>query len=144
MSVLHVAFRVAGAQYVLPASAVLHLESFDGATRVPGTPEFIAGLVHTRGQMVPVVDLRARFGLPGVERTLDTRVLIVKVGERTVGLLVDSAREVLDIEEGAFHAPPDLIGEQSMGLVEAVAQADERMVMLIDLPKVIGEGAHAQ
>ncbi len=144
MTVLHVAFKIAGAEYVLPASAVLHLESFDGATPVPGTAKFVVGLVHTRGQVVPVVDLRVRFGLPPAERALDSRVIVVQVGNRTAGLLVDSAREVLDIEADAFHAPPELIDDQAMGLVQAVAQTAERMVMLINLPKLIGETAHAK
>ena len=144
MTVLHVAFKVAGAEYVLPASAVLHLESFEGATKVPGTSEFVAGLVHTRGQVVPVLDLRVRFGLPPGERSLDSRVIIVQVGTRTAGLLVDSAREVLDIEDDAFREPPELIDEQAKGLIKAVAQTAERMVMLINLPKLIGDQAHAK
>lgn len=144
MTVLHVAFKVAGADYVLPAAAVLHLESFEGATKVPGTTDFVAGLVHTRGQVVPVVDLRVRFGLPPAERSLDSRVIVVQAGNRTVGLLVDSAREVLEIEADAFHNPPELIDEQARGLIQAVAQTGERMVMLINVPKVIGDKVHAK
>lgn len=144
MIVLHVAFKVAEADYVLPASAVLHLESFDGATKVPGTSEAVAGLIHTRGQLVPVVDLRVRFGLPAAPRSLDTRVIIAQSGTRTAGLLVDSAREVLELEEESFRAPPELIDGQATGLIKAVAQAGERMVMLINLPKVIGDNAHAK
>lgn len=141
---LHVAFKVAGAEYVLPASTVLHLESFEGATRVPGTADAVAGLLHSRGQLVPVVDLRVRFGLPAGPRSLDSRVIVVQVGARTVGLLVDSAREVLEIEEDAFHAPPELINEQAQGLIQAVAQTAERIVILLNLPKLIGDKAHAK
>ena len=143
MTVLHVAFRVGEAEYVLPASDVLHLESFEGATRVPGTSEFITGLVHSRGQVVPVIDLRVRFGLPPIAKSLDSRILIVQSGIRTAGLLVDSAREVLDLEEDAFREPPELLEEQAMGLIKAVAHAGDRMVMLINLPKLIGVKAHA-
>ncbi len=141
---LHVAFKVAGAEYVLPASAVLHLESFEGATKVPGTADAVAGLLHSRGQLIPVVDLRVRFGLPAGARSLDSRVIVVQVKSRTVGLLVDSAREVLDLDEDAFHDPPELINEQAAGLIQAVAQTAERIVILLDLPKLIGEKAHAK
>ena len=141
---LHVAFKVAGAAYVLPASAVLHLESFEGATKVPGTADAVAGLLHSRGQLIPVVDLRVRFGLPAGARSLDSRVIVVQVKSRTVGLLVDSAREVLDLDEDAFHDPPELINEQAAGLIQAVAQTAERIVILLDLPKLIGEKAHAK
>jgi len=82
MTTLHVTFRVGTADYALPAAQVLHLESFDRATRVPGAPAYVAGLVQVRGRVVPVVDVRARFGLPPVERTLDHRVIIVQIGSR--------------------------------------------------------------
>lgn len=140
MSALYVRFKVAGAAYVLAAADVLQMESFTGATHVPGTPSYVAGLVQIRGRVVPVVDLRARFGLPAVEPSLDTRVVVIQQGERVVGLLVDSAREVVSIAPGAFHPPPDVVTEQAAGFVKAVAQAGGRLVMLIDCDRVIGEG----
>lgn len=139
MSVLHVLFKVGDADYVLPASDVVQMESFSGATRVPGTAPFVAGLVQVRGRVVPVVDLRARFGLPAQAPTLDTRVVIVQDDERTVGLLVDSAREVLQLAPDALQPPPAVLANDGHGFVKAVAQAGERLVMLIDFAKVIGE-----
>lgn len=132
-------FKVAGAEYVLPASDVLQMESFTGATRVPGTPVHVAGLVQIRGRVVPVVDLRVRFGLSTVEPVLDSRVVVVKRGERIVGLLVDSAREVISIPPEAFRPPPEIVAEQASGFVRAVAQVGARLVMLIDCDRVIGE-----
>jgi len=140
MSALHVLFKVAGAEYVLAAADVLQMESFTSATRVPGTPWYVAGLVQIRGRVVPVVDLRARFELPAVEPSLDTRVVVVQQGERVVGLLVDSAREVLSIAPDLFRPPPDVVATQAAGFVKAVAQAGGRLVMLIDCDRVIGEG----
>jgi purine-binding chemotaxis protein CheW len=139
MSVLYVLFKVAGTEYVLPASEVLQMESFTAATPVPGTPAYVAGLVQIRGRVVPVVDLRARFGLPGVQPVLDTRVVVVKQGERVVGLLVDSAREVISIVPEAFRPPPEIVLEQASGFVKAVAQVGGRLLMLIDSERVIGE-----
>lgn len=140
MSALHVLFKVDGAEYVLAASDVLQMESFTTATRVPGTPAYVAGLVQIRGRVVPVVNLRARFGLPHVEPSLDTRVVVVQQGARIVGLLVDSAREVLSIPPEAFRPPPEVVAEQASGFVKAVAQVGGRLVMLIDEGRVIGEG----
>jgi purine-binding chemotaxis protein CheW len=139
MSALHVLFKVADTDYVVAASDVLQMETFTGATRVPGTPPHVAGLVQIRGRVVPVVDLRTRFGLPRVEPVLDTRVVVVKQGERVVGLLVDSAREVLSIAPEAFRPPPEVVAEQASGFVKAVAQANGRLVMLIDCDRVVGE-----
>lgn len=140
MSALHVLFKVAGSEYVLPAADVLQMESFSGATRVPGAPPFVAGLVQIRGRVVPVVDLRARFGLPEAAPALDTRVVVVQQGERVVGLLVDAAREVVSIAGEAFRPPPEIVAEQAAGFVKAVAQVGGRLVMLIDCDRVIGKG----
>lgn len=139
MSELHVVFRVDDASYVLPAARVLQMESFTGATRVPGTPQYVTGLVHLRGKVVPVVDLRARFGLPPIERGLDARIVVVQQGERQVALLVDAAREVIALEPDAFQAPPEIIAVQSRRFVSAVARQGARLFMLIDCDRVIGE-----
>ena len=139
MSTLHVVFKVAGAEYAIPASEVLQMESFAGATPVPGAPAHVAGLVQVRGRVVPVVDARARFGLPPVERTLDTRVVVGQLGPRIVGLVVDSAREVMKLAPDQLQPPPQLVAEQAQGFVKAVARVGPRLVMLIDFPRVIGE-----
>jgi purine-binding chemotaxis protein CheW len=145
VSDLHVVFKVGEAEYVLPASDVMQMESFSGATKVPGTAPYVAGLMQVRGRVVPIVDLRARFGLPAVEPTLDTRVVVVQSGERTVGLLVDSAREVLKLKPEDLRPPPEILVEESGGFVKSIAQAGKRLVMLIDFAKVVGkEQLHGQ
>ena len=136
---LHVTFRVGSAEYAVNAEHVLHLESFTEATHVPGAPAFVAGLVQVRGKLVPVVDLRTRFGLGAVERTLDNRVIVVKVGTRVAGLLVDSAREVVRLDEASFEPPPDLLDNQASGFVKAVATQAKRLLLVVDVPRLIGE-----
>lgn len=141
MSSLHVTFRVGNADYAVNAAEVLHLESFTEATHVPGAPPFVAGVVHVRGKLVPVVDLRTRFGLGPVERTLDNRVIVVKVGTRVAGLLVDSAREVLRLDETTFEPPPELLDTRASGFVKAVATQATRLLLVVDVPRLIGEEA---
>lgn len=138
MSVLHIVFKVGGTEYVLPASDVVEMESYVGATRIPGTAAHVAGLVQIRGKVIPVVDLRARFGLPALERTLDSRVIVVRQGERLVGLLADSARDIMKIRPADFRAPPEMVTEQASGFVDSIAQAGQRLVMRVDFTKVIG------
>lgn len=145
MSKLHVAFKVGNADYVISADEVLHLESFTSATRVPGAPAFVAGLVQVRGRLVPVIDLRTRFGVPISEPTVDNRIIVVKAGARVAGLLVDSARDILRLDEGAFQPPPELMGQQADGFVKAVTTVAERLLLLVDVPRLIGEEiVHAQ
>jgi purine-binding chemotaxis protein CheW len=140
VTVLHVVFRVAGAEYVLPASVVLQMESFAGATPVPGAPPYVTGIIQVRGRVVPVVDLRVRFGLPPVEATLDSRVVVLELPERTVGLLVDSAREVVKLAPDQLRSPPSLVSaDGAEGYVKSVAHLDKRLLMLLDSAKVVGE-----
>ncbi|HEX4453377.1 MAG TPA: chemotaxis protein CheW [Kofleriaceae bacterium] len=136
---LHVGFRVGTTDYALPAADVLHLDTFDAATPVPGAPAYVAGLVQTRGKLVPVVDLRARFGLAPAERTLDSRIVVVRVGARIAGLLVDSAREVMQIDEAACEQPPDVFRARTNEFVKAVATVTKRLVLVVDVPRIIGE-----
>lgn len=138
-SVLYVVFKVGGAEYALAAETIFQMESFNGATAVPGAPSFVIGIVHVRGRIVPVIDLRLRFGLVPGPPVLENRVVVGLAGERLVGLLVDSGREVLKIAPAQFQPPPRILDEQAGGFIKAVAQIGARVIMLVDFAKVIGE-----
>ena len=139
MRALHVLFRVGEADYAIAAADVLHLESYEKATPIPGAPAFVAGLVQTRSRLVPVVDLRTRFGLPAVAHSLDRRVIVIQHGERVAGLLVDSAREVVQIDDDQLEPPPEMIDRQAAGFVKSVATVAKRMFLLVDIARVIRE-----
>ncbi len=87
-----------------------------------------------------MVDLRRRFGLPDVERGLGARIVVVQRGDRRVGLLADSAREVVSLDSGQFSDPPEVLRERAQGWVDAVAQAGDRLYMRLDFSKVITRG----
>jgi len=137
--ILHVLFKLDDTMYALPADVVLQMESYTGATVVPGAPSFVAGIIQLRGRVVPVIDLRDRFGLPPKERTLETRVVVGEQQDRTVALVVDSAREVVRMTPSQMKAPPRLVDDGARGFVRAVAQLGDRTVMVLDFAKVIGE-----
>lgn len=136
---LHVLFTLDGAEYVVAAADVLHMESFTGATRVPGTAAHVTGVMQIRRRVVPVIDVRQRFGLPPIAPTLDSRVVVVQDGARAVGLLVDSAREVVRLDETTFQDPPEVIDQQAGGFVKKLAQSGKRLLLLIDFQKLISE-----
>ena len=137
--ILHVLFKVDDAFYALPADVVIQMESYTGATVVPGAPSFVAGIIQLRGRVVPVVDLRARFGLPPRALTLETRVVVGEQDDRTVALIADSAREVVRMTPSQLKPPPRLVDDGARGFVKAVAQLGDRTVMVLDFGKVIGE-----
>lgn len=139
MSQLHVVFKIAGSEYVLPAAQVLQMESFTGATAVPGAPAYVAGIVQVRGRVVPVIDLRRRFGLAAITPSLDSRLVVGQDGTRPVALLVDSARDVVKLEPEQLEPPPPILAEESRGFVKAVARLGTRLLLLIDFQTVIGE-----
>jgi purine-binding chemotaxis protein CheW len=139
MSALHVLFAVGGGEYGIPAAQVLQMESYEGATPLPNAPAHVAGIVQIRGQVIPVLDMRARFGLPGADRTMDTRVVVVQHDKRVVALVVDKAREVARVDAEHIREPPAMVTSQSRGMVRAIAQVGSRMVMLVDLDTLLTE-----
>jgi purine-binding chemotaxis protein CheW len=139
MSELHVVFKVQGSEYALPAADVLQMETYTGATLVPGAKPWVSGIIQVRGRVVPVVDVRARFGLPPHQHSGDSRVVVATHGERAVALLVDSAREVLKLDPAQVKPPPPMVAQEAQGMVKAVAQVGQRLVMLIDLARLMEE-----
>ena len=141
---LHVVFGLAGTEYALPVDDVLQMESFAGATLVPGAPAYVAGIVTVRGLVVPVIDLRVRFGLPPADMTLDTRIIVTSSHGRVVALRVDTAREVMKLDAEKHQPAPALISERASGFVCAVHALGPRLLLLVDLPKILGETSHDQ
>jgi purine-binding chemotaxis protein CheW len=139
MSELYVVFSVADSEYAVAAASVRQLESYQGATPVPGAAAHVAGIIQIRGQVIPVVDLRQLFGHPSVEPTLNTRVVVIEHGERRVGLIVDKSREILRIDRESVQSSPALVQQSSGGLLEGLVQLGTRLLMLLDLRKVVGE-----
>jgi purine-binding chemotaxis protein CheW len=144
MNTLYVICQIGGVEYAIAGDEVMQMEAYAGATSVPGAPSHVIGLVQVRQHVLPVVDARARLGLARIDPPLESRIVVLRLGERLVGLLVDGAREVLNIPPGQFQEPPGLIVRQSAGFVRSVAQLGARIILLLDTAKLVGqEGAHA-
>jgi purine-binding chemotaxis protein CheW len=139
MNTLHVICQIADAEYAIPAQDVFQMETYTGATPIPGAPPYIAGLVQIRQQIIGVMDMRRRFGLPAIPPTPESRVVVLKLEGRLVGCLVDSAREVQEIRPDQFREPPLVVSSQSGGFVKSVAQIKERIIILLDTDKVLEE-----
>lgn len=143
---LHLAFRVGTGEYVLPATEILHMESYEEAgTEVPGAPPWVEGLVQVRGRVVPLLDLRSRFGLPPpeTEGRRSPRIIVVEHENRVVALLADSARDVLELDTTRFEPPPEIVRDGADGFIRSIAIHDNRMLMLLDLSRVLGEKSHS-
>jgi purine-binding chemotaxis protein CheW len=137
MSESFILFELAGTQYALRSRDIQQLEMLNKVTPVPNAPEFVDGVVSVRGHVIPAVNLRARFGFPRKDSDLRTRLLVVRTGDREIGMIVDTAREFISITPEMIQPPPDGIGGTSGKYLEGIAHVGDRLVLILDAQQII-------
>lgn len=135
----YILFDVANTHYAIKSSDVQHLEMLEHITPVPNAPAFVEGVVFSRGQVIPVVSLRKRFGLPAEAHTLRTRLIVVKVGGRDIGMIVDAAREFRTIPAESIQPPHNAL-ELSERFLSGIATIDNQLVLVLDLKTTLNIG----
>jgi len=130
-------FRLVDEEYGVEVQQVRSIEKLEHITRVPRTPEFVKGVINLRGVVTPIIDLRSRFQLAETECTEATRVIIVAVDELEVGLIVDSANDVVDIPVNAIEPPAAVVGGVEATDLRGVAKLEKRLLILLNLDKVL-------
>ena len=130
-------FGVAGTTYALKSQDVLHIEMIEHVTPVPNAPGFVEGVVFSRGQVVPVINLRARFGFERAAATLRNRLLVVQHEGRRVGLLADESREFIRISDAAIKPPQEAIGGLSGNYLDGVASLGQRIVLVLNVRELV-------
>ncbi len=133
----YILFELAGAVYGVRSRDVLHVDLLEHVTPVPSSAAAIEGVVFSRGQVIPAMDLRTRFGFARQEPTSRTRLLFVRTQQRTVALIVDSAREFRRIQDDAIKPVGDSLVGAIGNYVSGVATVGERLVLLLDVPAVL-------
>lgn len=133
-----VTFFLAREEYGVDVRLVQEIIRLSVITQVPRAPEFIKGVINLRGRIIPVIDLKRRLGLGEVEPDRQTRVVVIHVRERLVGLLVDGASQVLRVPLSTIEAAPDEVIEIDANYVRGVAKLEKRLIILIDLVKILG------
>ena len=133
----YILFGVAGTTYAIRSHEVLHIEMLEHVTPVPNAPSFVEGVVFSRGQVVPVINLRARFGFERGAVTLRSRLLVVQHEGRRVGLLADESREFIRISDAAIRPPQEAIGGLSGNYLGGVATLGNRILLVLDVKEVI-------
>jgi purine-binding chemotaxis protein CheW len=130
-------FTVAGTAYALPSHEVAHVEMVEQVTRVPNAAQFVDGVVFSRGQVVPAVNMRARFGFERTAPDMRTRLLVVQTQGRSVGLLVDACREFLTIPPSAIHPPADALAGAGTRYISGIATIADRMIVVLKLDELL-------
>jgi purine-binding chemotaxis protein CheW len=132
-----VGFRIGTETFGLPIALVREIVRVPQITPVPNAPDFVEGVINLRGRIISVIDLRKRFGEKDIQPSKKNRIVVVELGRRSVGLLVNSASEVLKIPPSEIEAPNDLFQDGEVDYVTGVAKLKGRLVILLDLEKVM-------
>ena len=130
-------FTLAGTTYALRTRDVAHIEMVEQITGVPNAAHFVDGVVFSRGQVVPALNLRARFGFERTPYDLRTRLLVVQSDGRSVGLVVDSAREFLAIAPETIRPPGQVLTGTTGRYIEGIANVSDRLILVLDLQQVL-------
>jgi purine-binding chemotaxis protein CheW len=133
----YILFELAGSTYGLPSRDVQHMEMIEHITPVPNALAFVDGVVFSRGMVVPVVNLRVRFGFEREPYTSRTRLVVIRSGDRIVGLVADAAREFRHIPASAIKPPHEAITGAGAKYIAGVATMGDRIILLLDATAVL-------
>ncbi|HEY7913833.1 MAG TPA: chemotaxis protein CheW [Blastocatellia bacterium] len=133
----YILFDLAGTTYGVPSRAVQQVELVEQITPVPNAPAAVEGVIFSRGQVIPAVNLRVRFGFEKKPHDLRTRLIVIAAKNRVVGLIVDSAREFLSIPSSAVQPPHEAISGLNGNYLDGIATLGERIILILNLDEVI-------
>ncbi len=130
-------FTVGGDEYAMDIRAVREVINFHEITLVPKAPRFIKGIINLRGEVIPVIDLRERFGLEQTAYTAVTNIVIVELAKKPLGVVVDSVSHVLRLAQSEIASPPPLIGGLSGKYVTGVAKLRDRLIAILNMDRIL-------
>ncbi len=136
----YLTFKLGEEEFAAHVSKVLSIMEMTKITKVPKSPEYMKGVINLRGQVLPVVDTRIKFGMTATEYTKNTCIVVMEVemgnDSVQVGALVDSVQEVLEITEDQIQPPPSIGSKYQSEFIYGMAKIDEKFIMLLDMDKV--------
>ncbi|OGU62692.1 MAG: chemotaxis protein CheW [Ignavibacteria bacterium GWF2_35_20] len=137
-----VSFFIGSEEFGVDILYVQEINRMLQVTKVPNAPDFVKGVINLRGRVIPVIDLRLRLGMPPKEHDKNTRIIVIEVGGKTVGFIVDSVNEVLRIPKSVTEAPPELAMGINSEYIQSVGKLEDRLLILIDLEKILTVDEH--
>jgi purine-binding chemotaxis protein CheW len=133
----YIVFQLAGTSYAIPSADVHQMEIVEQITPVPNAPEFVEGVVFSRGQVIPAINLRVRFGFAKCQHDIRTRLIVTSVQDRTIGIIVDAAREFVVIPNDSIQPPHEAINGVSGKCLNGVTTLDGRIVLILNLNQLL-------
>lgn len=135
----YVVFQIDRQEFGVDIHKVSIIEKYMNITRVPTTPEYIKGVVNLRGEIIPVMDLRIKFGLQPKEPDDDTRIIMLKFNEVTLGVIVDSVEEVVNFTEEELESVTSITNDRTMDYVIGIGKVGQHLVTVLNIEKLITE-----
>ena len=136
-----VGFRLANEEYGIEINKVREIILPGQITRIPETPNYVKGLINLRSTVIPVIDLRARFSLAENELNQDSRIMVLNVGRRTIGIVVDSVNEVLRVTDEQISPAPPTVASLGNQYMTGLVRLEEQLLILLDVDRLFGEEA---
>lgn len=134
-----VSFHLSEETFGVAITKVREIILMCGITQIPQTPHYVKGLIDLRSSVIPVIDLRTLFGLPENGQTGDSRIMVLQVGSRTVGIIVDAVDEVLRISQEQIAPPPPTVAGLGNEYLNGLVKLDEQLLILLDIDKILGQ-----
>jgi purine-binding chemotaxis protein CheW len=136
-------FNLGEELYGVDILRVQEIKGYTAVTKIPNTPSYIKGVLNLRGTIVPIVELRTKFGMPTIEYTMFTVIIVVVVKEKVMGLVVDAVSDVLDIDKKDVQAPPNFGSRINVSFMNGIGKSGDKLVTLLDIDRMLsGEDLH--
>jgi purine-binding chemotaxis protein CheW len=131
-------FRLMDEEYGIDILRVQEIRNFSKITPIPNTPHYIKGAMNLRGTVVPIIDLRRKFDMPEIEYNQYTVIIVVTVGSRVMGLIVDAVSDVLNVGDDDLEPAPNFGGDVDTSFLTGLAKCGDRLITLLNIEKLSG------
>ena len=133
-------FQLGEELYGVDILRVQEIKGYTAVTKIPNTPSHIKGVLNLRGTIVPIVELRTTFGMPTIEYTMFTVIVVVVVKEKIMGLVVDAVSDVLNIDKKDIQPPPQFGAKVDVSFLNGIGKSGEKLIALLDMDKLLSDG----
>jgi purine-binding chemotaxis protein CheW len=139
-----VVFELNKEVYGVDIAKVHEIIRMQNITQVPRAPEFVEGVINLRGRVIPVVDLRQRFGFPKAEYSKQSRIVVVEIDGQTIGMVVDGVSEVLRVSTSSIEPPSPVVTTLDSDYLKGIAKLEDRLIILLQLDKILSDAERAE
>jgi len=133
-------FQLSDELYGVDILRVQEIKGYTTVTKIPNTPPHIKGVLNLRGTIVPIVELRTKFGMPTIDYTMFTVIVVVVVKEKIMGLVVDAVSDVLDIDKKDIQPPPQFGAKVDVSFLRGIGKSGDKLIALLDMDRLLSDG----